>query len=412
MSKWPLVPLSQIATQGQYGLNAPAMKEGNGVRFIRITDIDERSNLRTTGSAFVPGGDTAALDKYLLSPGDLLIARSGATAGKSLLFEGLKEPAVFAGYLIRFQVDRSIALPSFVAAFFKSSTYWAYINATKRAAAQPNINAQELGAIPIPLPPLDEQRRIVDLLSQAEEIVRLRGEAQKKAAAVIPALFLDKFGDPATNPKGLRVRHVKDFVAAFEGGKNLQAAGEGSTDFRILKVSAVTKGVYLETESKPTPEEYVPPQNHIVRVGDMLFSRANTEELVGATALVEATNGYSLLPDKLWRFVWAEPVEQRYMHALFQNAYVRQELGKLSSGTSASMRNISQAKLFELRLPIAPLEQQAAFARHAETMQSVLTQQSAARKKAEEVFLALLAQAFSSQDFVADPLQEKEAAVA
>lgn len=246
----------------------------------------------------------------------------------------------------------------------------------------------------VSFPGLDEQRRIVDVLSRAEGIVRMRREANLKAAAIVPALFVDMFGDPARNPKSLPVRRVKDFVTRFEGGKNLQAASEGSTDFRILKVSAVTKGKYIESESEPTPERYEPPKNHIVRVGDMLFSRANTVELVGATAVVEATDGHSLLPDKLWRFVWGEPVEQRYMHALFQNRHVRGELGKMSSGTSASMRNISQGKLYELALPVAPLAQQTAFARHAESIHSILVQQSLALQRAEATFHALLAQLF------------------
>ena len=246
----------------------------------------------------------------------------------------------------------------------------------------------------IPLHPVEEQRRIVDLFSRAEGIVRLRREAQKKAAEIIPALFLDMFGDPATNPKGWPLRRVGDFVDRFEGGKNFLAGSEGCTRFQILKVSAVTTGLYIEEESKPTPEGYTPPSNHLVKLGDMLFSRANTVGLVGATAIVEATNGKTLLPDKLWRFVWAEPVEVRYMHALFQERSVRRELGKLSSGTSASMRNISQAKLFELRLPVAPLNLQSAFANHAEAMLSLLIQQSGALKRAEATFNALLAKAF------------------
>jgi type I restriction enzyme S subunit len=127
----------------------------------------------------------------------------------------------------------------------------------------------------------------------------------------------------------------------------------------------------------------------------MLFSRANTEALVGATALVTATNGRTLLPDKLWRFVWSEPVEQFFMHALFQSSHVRRELGRLSSGTSASMRNISQAKLFELQLPIPSLERQSAFARRAEAAQSIRSQQEGSLAKAEATFDALLSLAFS-----------------
>jgi len=257
-----------------------------------------------------------------------------------------------------------------------------------------NVSLAQIRDLEVPLLPITEQRRIVDLLSRAEGIVRLRREAEQCAAELIPALFLDLFGDPATNPKGWPVRKVSDFVSRFEGGKNIQAGSEGGSPYRILKVSAATSGIYRESESKPSPDGYIPPASHIVCAGDMLFSRANTEELVGATAIVERTDGKTLLPDKLWRFVWNEPVESAYMHALFQSGHVRRELGKLSSGTSASMRNISQAKLYGLSLPIAPYPNQKDFAERSAMIRSIQSQQSAATAKAQAAFDALLARVF------------------
>lgn len=289
----------------------------------------------------------------------------------------------------------SRVVPEWLGFFLRSELFRAWTRQSTGANIK-NIRKSELEAFPVPVPSLDDQQRIVDVLSRAEGIVRLRRHAQQKGAELIPAVFANMFGDPATNPKGWPMRTVRELVARFEGGKNLQAASEGSTDYRILKVSAVTSGEYIEAESKPTPDDYEPPQNHIVREGDMLFSRANTEELVGATAVVRSTNGRTLLPDKLWRFVWAEPVEQAFMHALFQSEHVRKELGKLSSGTSASMRNISQAKLFELRLPVPPLAQQSAFAGRAEALQSIRSQQRLALQKATAAFDALLARAFAA----------------
>ena len=247
----------------------------------------------------------------------------------------------------------------------------------------------------ISVPPLPAQRRIVDLLSRADGIVRLRRYAEKKTAELIPALFLDMFGDPATNPKGWPTRKVSEFVTRFEGGKNIQAGSENGSPYHILKVSAATSGVYRESESKPAPDGYKPPVGHIVRTGDMLFSRANTVELVGATTIVERTDGKTLLPDKLWRFVWAEPVQPAYMHALFQSSHVRRELGKLSSGTSASMRNISQAKLFGLSLPVAPHVAQKDFSERAAMIHSIQSQQSTAIAKAQATFDSLLSTAFS-----------------
>lgn len=258
----------------------------------------------------------------------------------------------------------------------------------------PSIRKSDVENWVVRIPSLAEQRRIIDLLTRAEGIVRLRREAEQKVAELIPALFLDMFGDPATNPKRLIVRKVADFVRRFEGGKNIQAGSENGSPYRILKVSAVTSGFYRESESKPSPDNYDPPKSHIVRAGDMLFSRANTVELVGATAIVERTDGNTLLPDKLWRFVWAEQVSPAYMHALFQTDYVRRELGKLSSGTSSSMRNISQSKLFNLVLPVARYSEQEEFAKRAAVIRSIQFQQSAATAKALAAFDALIARVF------------------
>jgi type I restriction enzyme, S subunit len=153
-----------------------------------------------------------------LHPGDLLIARSGATAGKSLLFRGLAEPAVFAGYLIRFKVRVDRVLPEYLAHFLQSPMYWGFIRKTARAVAQPNVNAREMASLPVPLPPLSEQQRIVDLLSRAESIVRMRREAEAEAKAIIPAQFLDMFGDPATNPKGWDVKCLAE-LATFASSR-------------------------------------------------------------------------------------------------------------------------------------------------------------------------------------------------
>lgn len=110
------------------------------------------------------------------------------------------------------------------------------------------------------------------------------------------------------------------------------------------------------------------------------------------SAIVGNTNGNTLLPDKLWRFVWAEPVEPTYMHAPFQSPYVRRELGKLSSGTSASMRNISQGKLFNLSLPVAPHGKQKDFSERAALVHSIKSQQA--------TFDALLAGVFTETSHI------------
>ena len=369
-----------LEVQAGFAFKTEYFTSGDGMPLIRIRDLTKSQTEINYSGAYRPD--------FVVNNGDYLIGMDGAfrcyrwQGGASLLNQRV----------CRVRNFREGIEPDYV--YYGIQRKLQEIEDTTSFMTVKHLSAKQVQDVEMPLPSLPEQRRIVDLLTRAEGIVRLRREAEKKAAELIPALFLNMFGDPATNPKGWAVRKVSDFVSRFEGGKNIQAGSENGSPYRILKVSAVTSGVYRESESKPSPDGYCPPASHIVRVSDMLFSRANTEELVGATAIVERTDGKTLLPDKLWRFVWNEPVEQAYMHALFQSVHVRRELGKLSSGTSASMRNISQGKLFRLPLPIAPFANQKDFAEQAAAVRSIQTQQSAATAKAQATFDALLARSF------------------
>lgn len=389
----PLGDLLELSDSGVWGAEDPA----GGMSVLRSTNFNANGTLDLSKLTFRALEERSRTAK-LIRKGDILLEKSGGgpkqPVGRVCLFKGDSRSHSFGNFIARLRPTNDVVSEYLFYFLWHFHSVGLTSHYQKQTTGIRNLEFKRYLGIHVPLVDLEDQKRISAILSRAARIVQLRCDAYATAQAVLPALFLDMFGDPLTNPRGWPMRPVRELVARFEGGKNLQAGSEGSTDFRILKVSAVTKGDYIESESKPTPEQYVPPQGHVVRVGDMLFSRANTEELVGATALVEATNGRSLLPDKLWRFVWSEPVEQRYMHALFQNAHVRRQLAGLSSGTSSSMRNISQAKLFDLHLPVAPLAQQAVFARHADALKAVMVQQTAAMDRAKATFDSLLSRAF------------------
>jgi len=284
----------------------------------------------------------------------------------------------------------------FLAYYLRAPSTVDKISTRVAGARMPRADMNYVMSLPIPVPPREEQRRVVDLLSRAENIVRMRREAEQKAKEIIPALFMNMFGDPATNPKGWAVKRVGDIVERFEGGKNVQAGEANDSAFRILKISAVTSGVYDESESKPAPSGLRPPAHYFVRNGDFLFSRANTEALVGATAIAAPTDSKSLLPDKLWRLVWrsGETIYSSYMLALLQNGSVRRALSQIASGTGGSMKNISQAKLAELKLPIAREDLQRSFDEKVSALQSISRGASRARRVANQAFQSLLAEIF------------------
>jgi type I restriction enzyme S subunit len=266
-------------------------------------------------------------------------------------------------------------------------------------ASQAAYRVSDLKQLPITLPPLPEQQRIVDILDRAAAIQRLRWAAEEKARELIPALFVDMFGDPATNPKRWPVGSIGDVLDRIETGKNVMA-GSGKSRYRILKVSAVTSGVYQEMESKPAPDSFEPDARSVVKPGDFLFSRANTAELVGATTIVDETDGFTLLPDKLWRLVWKAGVDTTYMLGVLQNTSIRAAITREASGTSASMRNVSQSKLLSIKFPVAPIEMQKVYCERLQAMMGAKALSLSASRFAHSIQQAVTSSTFSSAEAI------------
>ena len=302
--------------------------------------------------------------------------------------------------MIRLRLQPEVADPGYVSHFFRSPGYWRQIASASDGGVQKGVNASKLKKLLVPLPRLGEQRRIAAVLDAAEALRAKRRQALAKLDELTQAIFHAMFGDLATNPRGWSVRGVSEFVDAFETGKSVAAGPDDVPGaFRVLKVSAVTSRRYLPSESKPVPLTYAAPAKHVVRAGDLLLSRANTTELVGACAFVESTPENHLLPDKLWRFVWSEPrqVEPLFVWHLLQGRRVRAEIGDLATGSSGSMKNISQEKFMRLKVPVPPLSRQMDFvARQRQLLEFASTLEDAAAD-VDTLFASLQQRAFRGE---------------
>lgn len=245
-----------------------------------------------------------------------------------------------------------------------------------------------------PQPPLAEQRRIAAILDAADGI-RAKRRAQLAHLDALPqAVFREIFGAPTS----FQAKPLGE-IATLTAGKSLVGEDlDAAAAFRVLKISAVTSGLYRPGESKPLPMGYVPPEEHIVRAGDLLMSRANTADLVGATALVVETPQYLALPDKIWRFVWrGSEIEPVYLHAFLSSAVARRKLSAMASGSGGSMKNISKAKLNRLDVPVPPLALQQEFVAKVEAIHAERARVARALEADDELFAALQHRAFRGE---------------
>lgn len=155
---WCEAELGDFAQSIQYGYTAKSSQEIIGPHLLRITDIQD-GGVNWTEVPFCEISDDEKL-KYLLQSDDLVFARTGATVGKSFLIRGEIPDSVFASYLIRVRLPRGVN-PQYNYYFFQSGNYWKQISESSSGIGQPNVNGAKLAALRIPLPPLNEQKRIV-----------------------------------------------------------------------------------------------------------------------------------------------------------------------------------------------------------------------------------------------------------
>lgn len=178
---WTETTIREISENINYGFTAKASQINNGVKYLRITDIqDNKVDWETVPFCEISENNSL---KYLLEKGDVVFARTGATTGKSFLIESCPK-AVFASYLIKLRATGAV-LPKFVAQFFQSHLYWQQITENISGSAQPNCNASKLSTVKLLLPPLNEQKRIV------EKLEKLLGKVEAVQARLdkIPAIL-------------------------------------------------------------------------------------------------------------------------------------------------------------------------------------------------------------------------------
>lgn len=168
---WEWVKLRDISEKIHYGYTALSECNDTGVKFLRITDIQDNDvNWNTVPFCSI---DSSKLLSCKLYKNDILIARTGGTIGKSFIVKSVEFDAVFASYLIRVKLLQSLNA-NYIKKFLESPLYWEQLKKKTQGTGQPNVNAVSLGDLVIPLPSIAEQLRIVakvdEIMSYLDEV--------------------------------------------------------------------------------------------------------------------------------------------------------------------------------------------------------------------------------------------------
>lgn len=394
---WPLVRLSDFCITGSGGTPSrknPEYFEGE-IPWIKSGDL--RENIVTQATEFITDDAIKNSSAKIVSKGSILLAMYGATVGRMAL---LGIDAATNQAVCNITPDQKKAFTKYV--------YYALLHKVPEflesavGGAQPNISQGIIKDTLISLPPLDEQKRIAAILDKADAIRRKRQQAIALADDFLRSVFLEMFGDPVTNPKGWEVKQLGDGIKKIYAGWSAKGADHPCKDneFGVLKISAVTSGFFKRYENKMIPFDDIPEDKKLIfpKKGDLIFSRANTRDLVAATCIIPQDENNLFLPDKLWLIESnKDKILPEFMHYMISNKKYKDTLTCQATGTSGSMLNISKEKFGSSNAIFPDISIQIIFKDIFWKTQNLIGTIERSFLNADDIFNALSQQAFSGK---------------
>ncbi len=344
MGDWKETTLADLCTDISYGYTESAKQEKVGPKFLRITDIAS-GRLDWANVPYCPISDSD-FDKYKLLPGDIVIARTGATTGANYTIkETDPKDVVFASYLIRYKIDTKQANPYFIGNILQSSNWKDYVDAIAGGSAQPGANAKQLGSFDIKLPPLPEQTAIASVLSSLDDKIDLLHRQNTTLEKMAETLFRQWFVEEAKDD--WEVKPLGSLVTVKRGGSPRPIQDYLSdTGLRWLKISDATQenSPYVFEIKEHIKVEGLNKTTHL-KAGTLVLSNSATP---GIPKILQVD---TCIHDG-WLHFPKSHFSNEFLYLLFKK--IRPEL--LQQGNGSIFTNLKTDILKEYPIPIADNE--------------------------------------------------------
>ena len=372
-STWRTESLANIVTLMCNGTTAPQNQDGIGLPVTRIETISKGhiDYTRVRHLKLRPQD----VEAYRLRAGDVLLSHLNSIKhiGKLARYEGTR-PLIHGMNLMRVVFDKQRMDPLFGFYSLSSSRGKRYFESrAKKAINQASLNRKDIGAFPIHLPPLPEQRKIAAILSSVDDAI-------EKTQAVIEQVQVVKRGlMQELLTRGLPGRHTQfkqtelgeipvcwqlalldDVLEGIDAGWSPKCEGRPAElgEWGVLKVSSISTGLFNQYENKALDRDLNARPQFEVRRGDVLLARASgVLDLVGRSAFVHWTRPKLMLSDKTLRLRAKKSViRSMFLNLLLEHPRVHQQV--LIRATGSHMRNISQRALRRVPIPVPSLKEQ------------------------------------------------------
>ena len=376
----PVVPLGELCEMDRQGLR-PDDPFTSGLPFVGVEHVESDSGAFNFNNGSRIGSQRSTTfrfdERHVLYAKLRPYLNKVATPG----FAG-RCSTELVPLLPRHGVDRE-----FIALLLRRQETVDYVMSSVTGARMPRADMKALLSLRVPLPPLDEQRRIVGILNRAAMIEGLRARARELMGEFIPALFIKMFGDPVENPMGWEVRQFGEVVEEFRYGTSKKCSAEVTDGMLpILRIPNVLHNTINWNETKFAALDDREADAVRLRVGDILFVRTNgNPELVGRCAVYRRDRdaGFASYLIRARMLTDGVVLPEYAADALSSTALRRTILGL--ARTTAGNYNVNIASLASLPLPVPPLHRQRQYTELVEAARSAVVVAEAGSSIASEL---------------------------
>jgi type I restriction enzyme S subunit len=356
---WPLVEIGELV-QKISTWNPMKSESIEQFNYVDLSSVDKDRKIIDLGSVpKVFTNEAPSRARQLLQSNDVLVSTVRPNLnGVAKVPSNLNGATASTGYCVL--RGESEKLDSKYLYFWVQTNLFVLDMISKSTGANyPAVSDKIIKQSKIPLPPLDEQKRIAAILDKADTIRRKRQQAINLADDFLRSAFIDMFGDPVTNSKGFTKGTIRDFVETANYGSSGKAS-ESDGEYPILRMGNITyKGgwdftnlKYIDLSEKDKPK-------YLAQKGDLLFNRTNSKELVGKTAVFEEDKPMAIA-GYLVRIRANERGNNYYLSAYLNSAHGKKTLVGMCKSI-VGMANINAQEVQNIKIVLPPIQLQNEF---------------------------------------------------
>jgi len=386
---WKFVSFQEVAEiiTGNTPSRKKAENYGEGIPWVKPPDLDQVNPIFRTTETLSEIGQTQA---RVLPKNSVLVCCIGSIgrvgiAGTELATNQQINSLIF---------NETIVDPKF--GYFYCQSIQEIFKSKAEQAVVKILNKSQFSKISIPLPPLSEQRKIVEILDQADALRTKRAESDRLSDRILPALFIKMFGDPIINPMRWPTKNLEEITDIKNIRNGISPSHKGTYSEKVLTLSAITQGKFNANAHKVAGFSKKPSKHKLVRKNDFLVCRGNGNiNLVGQGKFPNNDYDDLYFPDTIIAVPIDYSICQReYLETIWSHEVVRQQIETLARTTNGTYK-INQSSLLSMKILLPPPDLQEKFCLDTHKLHQVLALQSITVSKIEKLFQTLLHQAFT-----------------